>query len=151
MSAPTTLADMAAIGKNIVTQDNRITDAPIFIVQQKCTYVGSDGYNSNTRVEWRKDADEHPLASASYSKTLERHYQHTGEQKDGWIRFAVFDVWEFVTACFTEQGCKDYLAINGHNLKSPRIYADGSYRNREFRAVRDYLANLATNLAEEKP
>jgi hypothetical protein len=51
--------------------------------------------------------------------------------------------WDFVTACFTEQGCKDYLARDGHNLKEPRIYAAGSYRNSEWQAVRNYLAALA--------
>lgn len=52
------------------------------------------------------------------------------------------DRWEFVAACFTEQGCKDYLKANGHNLKSPRIFACGSYRNEEYRKVRQALIEL---------
>lgn len=66
------------------------------------------------------------------------------------MRLAVFDVWEFVTACFTEKGCKDYLAVNGHNLTEPRIYAAGSYRNEEFRTVREYLLGLAARSATEE-
>jgi len=30
----------------------------------------------------------------------------------------------------------------GHNLNEPRIYATGSYRNNEFRAVRNFLVEL---------
>lgn len=154
MSAPVTREAMRDIGREIATQDNRITDAPIFIVQQKRTYVGADGYNSNSRVEWRKEEFEHGLASRTYARELETHYRRTGEQKNGWTRFSVFDVWEFVTACFTEQGCKDYLKNNGHNLNESRIYAAGSYRNNEFRAVRDYLLSLSDKPAtppESKP
>lgn len=143
MSAPP--KEVRNIGRAINSQDNRCTDQPIFIVQQKRTYVGSEGYNHDARIEWRRDdSDSHALASPSYAKSLERNYRETYEVKAGWIRFSVFDVWEFVTACFTENGCKAYLATNGHNLKETRIYAEGSYRNEEFRSVRDYLRGLAS-------
>ena len=66
-----------------------------------------------------------------------------GSVPSGWERSYYRDRWEFVTACFTEQGCKDYIAANGHNLTEPRIYAYGSYRNNEFRAVRSALTGMA--------
>lgn len=131
------------IGELLRTQDNRYTDQPMFIVQQKCTYVTEDGYN-DCRYEWRETlSGEFVKASPLRAKRLDAIRAKTWEDPGGWKRFAVHDVWEFVTACFTEQGCKDYIASNGHNLKEPRIYADGSYRNEEYRAVRNWLMSLA--------
>ena len=54
------------------------------------------------------------------------------EQKRG-------NAWTFVTACLTEQGCKDYLAVDGHNLTNPRIYGPGGFRNQEWQNLRDFL------------
>lgn len=76
-----TSESLQKIGHQIATQDNRATDAPIFIVQQRHTYVGAPGYNSNNRVEWRKEESEYGLASRTYSRELEAHYQKTGEEK----------------------------------------------------------------------
>jgi hypothetical protein len=61
---------------------------------------------------------------------------------DGVRRLGYIEVWEFVTGCLTEQGCKDYIACNGHNLREPRIYAYGAYRNAEFIALRKWLMGL---------
>lgn len=131
------------IGELLRTQDNRWTDKPMFIVEQKRLYVTEEGYN-DYRIEWHdSESGNYGIASALRAKRLEV-LNRAGRVYHGWQRLAVHDVWEFVTACFTEQGCKDYLAINGHNLKETRIYADGSYRNEEFRQIRDWLMLLAS-------
>lgn len=132
---------LAALGHLIATQDNRITAEPIFIVQQKRLYVG-DGDYGESRLQWVDD--EGREAEPAEADRLEREYDRHYEIPKGWRRLFVFDVWEFVTACFTEQGCKDYLARDGHNLREPRIYAAGSYRNEEWRAVRKFLLSIAT-------
>lgn len=134
--------ELLEIAENLATQDNRITDQPLFIVQQKRTYVTEENYN-DSRYEWREtESGDHCKADPLRAKRLEAIYQRTYEKPKGWERYCVFDVWEFVTACFTEQGCKDYIAINGHNLREPRIYADGSFRNHEYQAVRNFLLQL---------
>lgn len=133
--------ELHRIGELLRTQDNLITDQPIFIVQQKHSYVTDEDYN-DARIEWCH-VDGYERASPLREKRLEAIYHRTGNDTlHCYRRFAVHDVWEFVTACFTEQGCKDYLAKNNHNLKEPRIYADGSYRNEEYRAVRNWLMSL---------
>jgi hypothetical protein len=136
--------ELAEIGRLIATQNNRITDSPIFIVQQKRKYVTDDGYN-DCEYEWHEtESGEYggPEDDAEHDR-LEAHFAETREEPDGWKRLPMFHVWEFVTACFTEQGCNDYIARNGHNLHEPRIYAEGSYRNEEFRTVRKFLMSLA--------
>ena len=134
------LAEMARIGGLIATQDNRCTDKPMFIVQQKREHVSDADYDHD-RIAWmhtdgvEADADE----AAEFEKT----YDEGGDEPDNWRRVSISHTWEFVTACFTEQGCKDYLALDGHNLKEHRIYAAGSYRNNEWRAVRKFLVDTA--------
>jgi hypothetical protein len=52
--------------------------------------------------------------------------------------------WEFCMAAFTEEGCKEYLRQNGHNLTEPRIYAESFYRCPEMLALREFLMALPT-------
>lgn len=142
------LETLRKIGILITTQDNRSTDQPMFIVQQRRRMYGLDtGYCDN--FIWLCSEDEYNEASAEEADALEAEYQDTGRAKDGWQRTGYIDQWEFVTACFTEQGCIDYLKLDGHNLKEPRIYAEGSYRNEEFRAVRNSLIALARHAQPE--
>lgn len=129
------LRTILQIAEDIRTQDNLCTDAPIFIVQRQRRRIGIDP-NWCSDVTWISDGDE---ANPQKRTELEKKYQNTGEIPDGWNRTGFIDYWEFVTACFTRNGCEEYLRLNGHNLGNTRIYAEGSYRNNEFRTIRDML------------
>ncbi|HDY7160156.1 TPA: hypothetical protein RRE97_003633 [Klebsiella pneumoniae] len=129
--------ELYTIGELIRTQDNRITDQPMFVVFQKRKIIGSDEH-SPSRVCWVWDGEE---VSELRAKRLEALYQD-GRDTRGYDRYAMQEVDEFVTACFTEHGCKDYLRQNGHNLRLPYIYACGSFRNNEYQLVRNWLAGI---------
>lgn len=138
--------ELNAIGHLLRTQDNRYTDQPMFVVQQRRRITGIDtGYCDN--IVWLHAEGDYTEADATEHAELESEFKESGRERKGWIRTGYNDVWEFVTACFTEQGCKDYIARDGHNLKEPRIYAEGSYRNEEFRAVRNWLMSLHAPVA----
>lgn len=128
------------IAENIRTQDNRITAHPIFVVQQRRRLYGMDPSYVDD-VVWLH-SDESYEVSEEDAKRLEAAYRKSRSEPDGYTRTAYVDSWEFVTACFTEQGCKDYIASNGHNLKEPRIYAESGFRNREWQVLREFLAAL---------
>lgn len=135
--------ELLALGAELRTQDNRATAAPIFIVQQKRAYVVDEAYN-DSRTVWLQDrlgdrSEVSPLRALRLERLFQGRYC---EVPEGYERLALMDIWEFVTACLTEEGCNDYLRLNGHNLKEPRVYAAGSYRNNEYRAVRDWLISL---------
>ncbi|HIF7185986.1 TPA: hypothetical protein ACX39V_005155 [Klebsiella pneumoniae] len=130
-------AELYIIGELIRTQDNRITDQPMFVVFQKREIIGSDEH-SPSRICWVWDGEE---VSELRAKRLEALYQD-GRDTRGYNRYAMQEVDEFVTACFTEHGCKDYLRQNGHNLRLPYIYACGSFRNNEYQLVRNWLAGI---------
>ena len=129
--------ELSTIGELIRTQDNRITDQPMFVVFQKREIIGSDEH-SPSRICWVWDGEE---VSELRAKRLEALYQD-GRDTRGYDRYAMQEVDEFVTACFTEHGCKDYLRKNGHNLRLPYIYACGSFRNNEYQLVRNWLAGI---------
>lgn len=129
--------EIYTIGELIRTQDNRITDQPMFVVFQKREIIGSDEH-SPSRICWVWDGEE---VSELRAKRLEALYQD-GRDIRGYDRYAMQEVDEFVTACFTEHGCKDFLRQNGHNLRQPYIYACGSFRNNEYQLVRNWLAGI---------
>lgn len=129
--------ELSTIGELIRTQDNRITDQPMFVVFQKREIIGSDEH-SPSRICWVWDGEE---VSELRAKRLEALYQD-GRDTRGYDRYAMQEVDEFVTACFTEHGCKDLLRQNGHNLRQPYIYACGSFRNNEYQLVRNWLAGI---------
>jgi hypothetical protein len=138
-----TQAEMTRIGNLIKTQDNRCTDAPIFIVEERKRIYGIDPEYADDEIVWLDGLNGNEEASEEEAAKLEAKYQEDLEEPEGWTRTGYIDRWEFVTACFTEQGCKEFLRVDGHNHGVTRIYAAGSYRNAEWRAVRDYLIGLA--------
>jgi hypothetical protein len=134
--------ELLTISGLLKTQDNRITESPLFAVQQK-RRIGNIEAGEGDGVVWldgegcgyEEGSEEYATADAAYDHGY-------GEAPKGWWRTGYRDQWEFVTCCFTEQGCKDYLALNGHNLHEPRIYAYGSHRNGEWQFIRKWLMSL---------
>lgn len=127
------------IGENIRTQDNRITSDPMFCVYQKREVITDADYDHD-RIIWIDD-DGHE-ANERQRMRLELLHENFREPPEKWCRVAVKEIDEFVTCCFTEQGCKDYLASNGHNLRLPFIYVNSGFRNSEFISIRNWLAGI---------
>ncbi len=111
------------IRERIRTQDNDCTADQLFIVEQRERIYGLKPQWSDKTV-WIDDEGECEPTAPGASKT----------------NYA--DRWKFVTACFTRKGCEDYIAVNGHNLKEPRIYTASAYRNREWQTIRAFLLAL---------
>lgn len=127
------------ISQRLRTQDNRCTDLPIFLVQAKRRIHGLDTQYSDDVVWVDSDGND---ADETLHKELEAKYDETGDESlDGYTRTSYIDIWEFKTACLTEQGAKDYIAQMAHHLNEPRIYVESGYRNDEWRDVRAYLSN----------
>ncbi|WP_270820405.1 hypothetical protein [Aeromonas sp. Y311-2] len=126
------------------TQSNRCTADPFFCVFSKREIVVDAEFDHDKIVWW--NTEEHIDACERTTRWLdyrEETYRSTGD----WVKVAIKEVDEFVTACFTEQGCKDFLEIQGHNLRKPFIYVTGLFRNREMIALRDAL--MVGQLAEK--
>jgi len=67
---------------------------------------------------------------------------------EGWEKFGYVDRWETVMVAFTEEGLKDYMRLDGHNvehrafLRQTRIYVETLRRCSEMIAIRSYLKTL---------
>lgn len=133
--------DIKQIGNLIKTQDNRITDQPMFVVEKEVVDWGYDPEYCDTYV-WVDRDEEYTEADDRKAEEL-NHLDDLCEDTGSWFKCYRKYRWEFVTACFTEQGCKDYIVANGHNCGRTRIYAHGSYRNSEYQAVRKILMDAA--------
>lgn len=135
-------SELIAIGELIRTQNNRITDQPFFAVMTKREIIGSEDHDCD-RICWvENQSGDYVEATETQYRRLEAIYQAKYEVRDGWYRHAMKEIDVFVTGCFTEQGCKDYINKNGHNLNKPFIYAFGSYRNDEYQTVRKFIMQM---------
>jgi len=131
--------DLNIIKELLLTQDNRITADPIFAVQQRKRIYGFDSDYSDYYV-WINHSDEE--ADEETAKELDdlSDWEYSDKAaEENWTKLYYQDHWEFVTACFTEQACKDYIARNAHNLGPTRIYVYSAYKNEEWRLIRSVL------------
>lgn len=143
-----TSAELLRVGELLRTQDNRCTDQPLFAVMDKREIAVPKDHHHD-RVAWiETKSGDYREADPEKVKKLEA-MRRSGRRPRGWERHCMLEVDVFVTACFTEQGCKDFLARDGHNHRKPFIYAFGSHRNHEYRAVRDFLATLPAPARED--
>lgn len=144
----TTENTLAEIGQSLLTQDNRITAQPAFCVQvlerhgpmlpeysdrisffdhEMCEVIYEDGPDPD---EWKR------------LKGLHDDF----ELPDRYTAGGYIEAWKTVQTCFTEDGCKRYLELDGHNLRhyhGTRIYAESFGRNEEMVKVRDFLLSQA--------
>lgn len=139
--------EIMAIANNLHIQDNRITSHPLFAVQQKTTTYGLEADYADYFV-WFNEEDGEDV-SEDLSEALDRLQIEDGEVPSKYRRLGCRDKWEFVTGCLTEEGCKAYIVVNGHNLIEPRIYAYSAYRNEEFIAMREWLMMLSDAVQNE--
>lgn len=140
--------DLKAIGEVISKQDNRSTDQPLFIVEEKERIYGmAEGYAED--YHWINEADEYAVATYKQANTLDKLDERKcscGELGD-WKKVHYKEIWVFVTACFTRDGCQNYINLNYHNHQGEvRIYAKGSFRNEEYQTVRNALIALNKGL-----
>jgi len=144
------LEPLAAIGRELRTQDNRITADPIFVVQQKRRTYGFDTQWGGD-VVWIDQANDCIEADDEERARLEAHYDETGEEEDGWARTGYVDTWEAVQPFLAGKAADEYIAANRHNLKEPRTYVESAYRNREWKALRAACIAAAAALDGAKP
>ena len=122
--------------QSLNTQGGRFTADPFFCVLSKREIVVDADYDHDRIFWWHQE--KHVEASETTERRLES-LRRDGRETGDWVKLAVKEIDNFETACFTEQGCKDFLEIQGHNLRKPFIYATSLFRNREMIALREAL------------
>lgn len=130
------------MGERLRTQDNRITADPLFCVFEKDYVVTEEGYGHD-RIDWADVRDEYTLIDPDSDKwhRLEALYQARRDVDKNYQRNAIKLVDKFVTAAFTEEGAKDHIRMNGHNLRKPFVYVTSLFRTPEMIELRNWLMN----------
>ena len=114
---------LSAIGERLRTQDNRYTLNPMFCVKEKHREYGFDTAYADQTVWIDIESGEETQPNAP------------GAEETGYK-----DRWETVMVAFTEEGCKEYLRLNGHNHRGEtRIYVHSWNRCPEMIAIRECL------------
>lgn len=126
------------------TQDNRITSDVMFIVQQK-RQIWRVAPDCREAMAAYVNGEDVEYEGSKKFKTLEK-LEERGKDLGDWELVYYIEIWEFVTACLTEEAAKHYIKCNGHNLHSPRIYGWSGYRNREWINLRNYFLGKEVNI-----
>jgi hypothetical protein len=122
---------LQALGAELHVQDNAATADPIFMVQQKKRVYGlQDDYGTDT--VWLEKGGEGAELTSDEAQVVD---DEGGETEE----VGVLDLWENVQPFFTQKGAEEYLRINGHNLREPRIYVESAFRNAEWQQLRAHL------------
>lgn len=141
------------IGRLLLTQDNRATSHPIFMVQ-RYDRIWSDSDYAEKYMWMTHDYDgEADAETSAQLDTLERDKFHgfgPDDEDDAtddesvflkdWRKVYYTETWLSVQPFFTERAAEAYITSNGHNLKKygqrARIYVESGYRNEEWIALR---------------
>jgi len=140
----------AGIGEKIRTQDNRSTINPMFCVQ---SLEADPGYE----VGWFDKRCWLSLADGEWVFDLhpgegDPDFDPDEEADEGQGDFTEYSYqtrWVDQMITFTEDGCKEYLEENGHNIRASafkgevRIYAKSFFRCQEMIDVRRFLLQMA--------
>ena len=125
------------VANRLVTQDNRCTASPMFCVRGLRRIFGLDPQWTDN-VVWIDTEDVvHQVEPPKDEENPPEYYEKTG----------YIDVWEVLAVCFTEDGCREHLKLNGHNYQryeKVEIYAESFNRNPEMLAIRELLVENAT-------
>lgn len=123
-------------GELMRTQDNLGTSYPLFIVQQSRRLYGMDP-NYVGEYDWLCENTE--LVADDVTASVLNCLDSQGMDTEGWHKVYYIDIWEFVTVCFTRLAAEDFIEVNEHRLKNPRVYVETAYRNPEMIAVQELL------------
>jgi hypothetical protein len=145
--------DIQAIADRLHTQDARCTALPMYCVQRHRLIIGLDTALTD-RIGWVHDGELAPrelwpLLDAAYAEDRSS-IEIDGDTVplDAYERHGLTEHWETVMTCLTEEGAKDYLAKNGHNLERggehlPRIMVESYHRCTEMIRLREWLMSLS--------
>jgi hypothetical protein len=123
-------ADLATIGERLRTQDNRITENPMFCVQEQITKYGMD----------RRWSDDPVWIDCTNDSPEEVPPPKDGRETPFLFQIGKLQYWQTVMVAFTEVGCQEYLKLNGHNHRGEtRIYVESFNRCPEMIAIREAL------------
>lgn len=140
------LEQVRGLAELLRTQDNQCTHLPVFMVQREKLVTGLDPDYCET-IGWFHCDSRGPL-NEDEAKELEESYEETGDIPEDYHRTGYAYEWENVQPFLTEEGAKEYIRINGHNLGKTRIYVESGFRNAEWAFIRELVLELGKEASQ---
>lgn len=116
---------LSRIKRRLSEQDNRSTESPIFLLQEKCYYLTTSDYVEE--IAW-VDTEGHLY-----------HEEPDKEEVEDYEEVYVGHYWQTKECFFTEQAAKDHQKSRGYAYNKTRIYAESLYKNPEMKFIREFL------------
>ncbi len=142
------LKEQAAVGAEMVAQDNRGTQYPLYVIQiDRKRYVN---YHDEWEGKERQDpdfADEDDIC-----KSCKELYEEKGElpddcdtcSTDAFDYYRTEDEFDLNPGIFlTLKACNEHIADNKHHYEKPRAYCVSAWRNPEMQMVQRLLISMA--------
>lgn len=137
--------------ERIESNDNRGTAQPyLLLLQIKKTYIAHDDYGDDTKTRWVEQytGDYVTADTEKELKEIIRGWHHDEEYVD----FDPYQItkyqegyfWETVNVFFTDEGYREHMKINGHNIGEHRTYGIHAFRNPEMKQVYDLIIKEPT-------
>ncbi|MGE0973191.1 hypothetical protein ACQFN5_28675 (plasmid) [Klebsiella sp. WOUb02] len=127
------------ISHRLRIQSSQKVSDPLYCVYEQLEIIVDADYEYD-RITWIDD--QHREAKESQAFQLSQNYKAGKLDNDKWHRVALKEIDVFVTCCFTEHGCKDFIALNRQKLRKPFIQAKSGLYNVEYQTVRNWLYKL---------
>jgi hypothetical protein len=128
--------DIGSMKRELLTQNNRATYQPLYVVFQKDEIVVDEEYGYDRIMFF--DAENQVEAEERQVNRLQKLYD-AGRLPNKWDRFAIRYIPDFVTAFFTMKGADDFIKARGHRLNQPYVYVASLNDNSEMISIREYF------------
>lgn len=99
------------LGRRLLSQNNRATVHPIFLVQQKRRVYGFDPQYGGDTVWLHCDGAE---ATAEEAEELNEKLEDGEDPPGEWCFTGFVDEWDFVQCFFTEDAANHFIEANRH-------------------------------------
>jgi hypothetical protein len=138
---------LTELSKKIQTQDNRFTEHPIYLVCDVYDVIVDDdytptgmGHDIETRYVYKnpEDSDYGGIEESD----VDEYCKENNVDKDDLERLYVAEMPYTVNAHLTDEGAKQYILSNRHNLHKPYTYANSLYRCHDMIELREFLLNF---------
>lgn len=146
---------LSGIAKELNTQDNRITQDPLFVVQEKVRTWGMDENYADDYEFIKKNSEGEVAEGKEREKLLLAHWD--AECLKEWDKVHYKDEWQSLahTASFCAQSVQDYVDHKAYrHTDELRTYAESANANPEFKFLRRLLmadALLPKEMPRELP
>lgn len=144
---------LLAMAKAMMTQDNRITENPLYCVYQKKEVPKPEGCGDETA--WFSSDAQHTLYEDDIDEFIERYiYEHPEDkdlsredilEKDGYrkVEFSIEDVPVEGQVYLTEAVAQEHIRCNGYHYTKPFVYVVSAWRNPELQQLMQIVLSLA--------